>query len=633
MSDISTTASTLYGINDDRHPANVYVKTVTEHIGNAGESWVKKTTGRSGDWCAHTVMATAIASGLSGKVFPKYGDKMPYSEFSLGNPGGIASCMVSYYNAKRLNGAYWGGKDVVPSTGDLIIFIWKSSDFFTKVKQQYNQGIEWRYYSSCHIGIVDYFKDGTVHTVEGNTPTLRKRQYKQNDTQIAYYIRPDWTKSNGITLNVSSGVTTTTVGVNDNGTVTTEYVTMQHDMNTVELYTSKSTRIDASIRELSFLDSNGQPTTSTTGIRLAAINYTGLLGSVYNLLYGTNATDQKLSLDYSGASSTDSSNDNIDKLDQVPRIIVSYLIDKGLPTSSAIGFIGNIKHDSNFKTDKVGGNGKSFGICQWTGTRALDMKNVAGFGWANNLTGQLNFLWKEMTTKYTDLLAKLKSTTNDLTGVKSSAESIAVEYMGMSGLVKEISERISTAEQFWSKVVPTSVSTVINDAGVQVTSVPGVQKAKTGYGELYLTWPITSVAVGKYSSPYGYRGDVGVKGATQYHNGVDIGSPSKTPVLCCAPGTVYKNSYTDARGYYIAIDHGNKFWTLYQHLYSAPNFKIGDRVRAGETIGFVGATGLKGMKPHLHLEVHSGSFMKGTGSGANYRSTSTVNPAQYFATR
>ncbi|TVS11175.1 MAG: peptidase M23 [Wenzhouxiangella sp.] len=84
------------------------------------------------------------------------------------------------------------------------------------------------------------------------------------------------------------------------------------------------------------------------------------------------------------------------------------------------------------------------------------------------------------------------------------------------------------------------------------------------------------------------------------HNGTDYGAPTGTPVWAAGDGRVIRSAYNNANGNYIFVQHGNNIVTRYLHL-SRRDVRQGDRVRQGQTIGAVGATGMA-TGPHLHYE-------------------------------
>ena len=91
-----------------------------------------------------------------------------------------------------------------------------------------------------------------------------------------------------------------------------------------------------------------------------------------------------------------------------------------------------------------------------------------------------------------------------------------------------------------------------------------------------------------------------VTGRVRPHNGTDYAANVGTPVWAAGDGKVIEAGYTRANGNYIFIKHGNNIITRYLHL-SRKVVSRGDRVRQGQTIGHVGATGLA-TGPHLHYE-------------------------------
>ncbi len=89
----------------------------------------------------------------------------------------------------------------------------------------------------------------------------------------------------------------------------------------------------------------------------------------------------------------------------------------------------------------------------------------------------------------------------------------------------------------------------------------------------------------------------------RHHDGVDFAAPYGTPVRATADGRVTTVGW-DEGGYgnYIELRHVNGIRTRYGHLSAfAHGLHVGQQVTQGETIGFVGSTGLS-TGPHLHYE-------------------------------
>ncbi len=102
------------------------------------------------------------------------------------------------------------------------------------------------------------------------------------------------------------------------------------------------------------------------------------------------------------------------------------------------------------------------------------------------------------------------------------------------------------------------------------------------------------------TSGYGMRMHP-ILNVARLHTGIDFKSPEGEVVMVTADGIVVENTFDSYRGQFILIQHGDTFSTSYSHLQSA-SVKVGDHVQKGQTIGYVGNTGLsKGS--HLHYEV------------------------------
>lgn len=84
------------------------------------------------------------------------------------------------------------------------------------------------------------------------------------------------------------------------------------------------------------------------------------------------------------------------------------------------------------------------------------------------------------------------------------------------------------------------------------------------------------------------------------HRGIDYAAKTGTPVVAAGNGKVTHSTYNKYNGNYVFIQHGNGIVTKYLH-FSKRAVKKGQRVKQGQLIGKVGATGLAS-GPHLHYE-------------------------------
>ena len=105
------------------------------------------------------------------------------------------------------------------------------------------------------------------------------------------------------------------------------------------------------------------------------------------------------------------------------------------------------------------------------------------------------------------------------------------------------------------------------------------------------------------SSPFGLR-ESPTTGASRYHQGVDLAANAGTPIVASRGGTVTIASYSNSAGYYVTINHGDGFSSIYMHM---TNYIVssGQKVNQGQTIGYVGSTGIS-TGNHLHFGIASG---------------------------
>ncbi|WP_223032532.1 peptidoglycan DD-metalloendopeptidase family protein [Hanstruepera marina] len=106
------------------------------------------------------------------------------------------------------------------------------------------------------------------------------------------------------------------------------------------------------------------------------------------------------------------------------------------------------------------------------------------------------------------------------------------------------------------------------------------------------------VQFGRLSSRYNLKRRIAYYGnKIRPHKGTDFAAPVGTEIMATANGTVTKSAYTRGNGKYVKIRHNNTYETQYLHM-KKQNVKVGQYVKQGDVIGWVGMTGNTG-GPHV----------------------------------
>jgi len=110
------------------------------------------------------------------------------------------------------------------------------------------------------------------------------------------------------------------------------------------------------------------------------------------------------------------------------------------------------------------------------------------------------------------------------------------------------------------------------------------------------------IATGETRSGFGYRRHP-ILGYYKMHTGVDWAAPIGTPIFSAGNGVVIMAEWHGGYGRRVEIQHANGYITTYNHMSGfARGIAEGVRVKQGQTVGFLGSTGLS-TGPHLHYEV------------------------------
>ena len=112
----------------------------------------------------------------------------------------------------------------------------------------------------------------------------------------------------------------------------------------------------------------------------------------------------------------------------------------------------------------------------------------------------------------------------------------------------------------------------------------------------------TPINGARLSSGYGMRKHP-ILGYNKKHQGVDFAAPKGTPIMAAGTGHIEFVGNNGGAGKYIRIKHMNGYKTAYAHLSKYESgISKNVKVKQGQTIGYVGSTGLS-TGPHLHYEV------------------------------
>ena len=227
-------------------------------------------------------------------------------------------------------------------------------------------------------------------------------------------------------------------------------------------------------------------------------------------------------------------------------------------------------------------------------------------------------------------LATLKEYNLDIAATEYTIEQMnaieAQQDAQIAAIVAAASARRAAAEQTVTRTVTVEVPVETPASTASSTdATPQKQETKTVTKEVTETVPAQTLP--SYSgsgfiwpsytrtitSGYGPRTSP-TAGASSYHRGIDIGASYGSGALAAADGVVSYTGWFSGGGNTVIIDHGNGLSTLYMHL-SGFAVSQGSSVSAGQTVGYVGSTGIS-TGPHLHFAVMVGG--------------SYVNPLGYY---
>jgi len=197
-----------------------------------------------------------------------------------------------------------------------------------------------------------------------------------------------------------------------------------------------------------------------------------------------------------------------------------------------------------------------------------------------------------------EMLAK-----NEIRLIQSLSNSALIN--NMRDQLNNLSLRMSFQVQSFAEI-----KTMVMNKAKLLRAIPAIQ-------------PVSNKNLKRLTSGFGYRIDPVYKDF-RLHPGLDFSAPTGTPIYATSDGVVQIAGFkTDGYGNKVVINHGYGFQTLYGHMVRV-KAKVGQSVKRGEVIGYVGSTG-KSTGPHLHYEV----IKRGAKVDPVYYFFNDLTPAQF----
>jgi murein DD-endopeptidase MepM/ murein hydrolase activator NlpD len=236
----------------------------------------------------------------------------------------------------------------------------------------------------------------------------------------------------------------------------------------------------------------------------------------------------------------------------------------------------------------------------------------------SELTLQYELLNNRM-NQVTDVLSDIQDRDNNIYRTIFEAEPIpaSIRQAGYGGI-----DRYKELQGFNNSelIVETTkrLDIISKQLYIQSKSFDEVTKLVKGKAQLLASipaiQPISNKDLRHQPSGFGWRTHPIYK-TPEFHPGMDFSAPQGTEIFATGDGVV-ERADASAQGYgnHVVINHGYGYETLYGHM-SKMAVKVGQQVKRGQLIGYVGSTGLS-TAPHVHYEVH--------------KNDQIVNPINYY---
>ncbi len=213
---------------------------------------------------------------------------------------------------------------------------------------------------------------------------------------------------------------------------------------------------------------------------------------------------------------------------------------------------------------------------------------------------------KAVKEEYEEAKAEMEDTKAELEDLKVQQEADIQEATAViASLQSDINANASVLSQLnaQERQLSSDIQSKVNELNKQQEEQKKTDGGSSGgstIGTGNLVWPSYCTYITSRQGPRTHP----VTGEYKNHGGTDIGASYGTAIWAADSGTVVYSSdgWNGGWGNYVMIDHGNGMQTLYAHM-SSRAVSVGQTVSRGQTIGYVGSTGMS-TGPHLHFEMY-----------------------------
>ncbi|HPJ92282.1 MAG TPA: M23 family metallopeptidase [Deltaproteobacteria bacterium] len=199
----------------------------------------------------------------------------------------------------------------------------------------------------------------------------------------------------------------------------------------------------------------------------------------------------------------------------------------------------------------------------------------------------------------------LRSFNRHLSGIAKVDLNTPEEIIGVGGGGAESIGTGQSTEVLTEKILARKLHSHIKQLGDDISIekdvarelLAQIERQRSLMAHTPAAWPTR----GWITSHFGWRNSP-FTGKKEFHKGVDIASRKGTPIYAPADGIVTSYYKNGGYGNFLVINHGYGIVTRYGHLLKSNDIQVGQRVRKGDKIAFLGNTG-RSTGSHVHYEV------------------------------